>query len=209
MTFLQQRDIIGRQRQIGIVLLRNPLEGGFTKETDMGQITNIVPVCKGLVVPDAFGHDCQPAAGFENTKQALEFTARIVQMLYNLGTGNEIIILVPDTGVGIIENVIRPDAHAGFPEHGGKQWSRSGAEIEPQRAGLDPFQQGFGQAREEITVTIVTGMIVMFIVFGFLGNDIRSLRWWDEYQLALTAEMIAAMAILMVLVGIAVIAQWT
>lgn len=96
MIFLKEHDIVCREGQVRLPMLRQPGTGRSGEKADMGGILDVVPVRKRFLLWNQLGHETEDPAGGEKRPKALQFEAGTMEMLDHFGGRDEIIGLIQD-----------------------------------------------------------------------------------------------------------------
>ena len=97
--FAQEHHIILCKKEFCLKILRKIPKSRSTVKTDVGQIADIMPAGKSLLVGDELSHNSQPSARFQQRKQGGPLSIWISQVFDDLGGGDKIIFFVKNAGI--------------------------------------------------------------------------------------------------------------
>ena len=148
--------------------LCDAVEAGLAVEHDVGRVTAVVPGGKARIVGLEAGHHAKPAPRAQQGVEAGELGRREVEMLDDLGAGDEIVAARKHRRVGREAGIVDRHPMTGRAQHRRQRRPRTAAVVESLGTRRQALQQGRGEARQKAQVAGIVGVVVVEQVFGAL-----------------------------------------
>ncbi|MNO92534.1 hypothetical protein D3C76_841120 [compost metagenome] len=151
----------------------------------------VAPLPETLVSQHPLGLQHQQAAGFEAAPEPVQHGARGGDVLYHLGTGDEVILPRQQLGPVGIELVVTRHLKARLPPHGDEGRPGTAAEIEAAGRRAHPGEHLTEGAHQKAAITGIVHLVVVPVIDRLLGLIVQVIRLIQPDQLARQATVIA------------------